>query len=82
MTASTSAPASPRIVGYLFGLVSLYGIWILEPRWLSGALGLLILYWLVNSPDRAAALFADADRSLRGLIAPSPIGAAGRRVAQ
>lgn len=80
MTAAL-APArpirTPRIAGYLLGFSFIYGVWRIAPEWITGAIGLLVLYGLVTYPDRVTLLIAGADQSLRGLIAPVPTGAGG-----
>jgi hypothetical protein len=80
MTAPTPAPM-PRIIGYLFGGTFLFGIWIIEPRWIIYPLGLILLYLFLAKAPMAAQLIADVDKSLRGLIAPTtaaaPAGRAG-----
>jgi len=61
----------PRIVGILAAVGLLYGAWLLEPRWITGALGLVILYALLTNAPRAVALIDQADAGLRAIIAPT-----------
>lgn len=68
---------TPPIVGILAGLALLYGVWLVEPRWIQGAIGLLVLYALLTNAPRAAALFAQGDAGLRAIIAPTSAGIGG-----
>lgn len=60
----------PPVVGILAGLAVLYGAWLLEPRWIKGALGLIVLYVLLTNTDRAAQLFGDIPRAAGAAIKP------------
>lgn len=62
---------SPRIVGILASLALLYGVWTIAPRWISGALGLIVLYALLTNVPRAAALVDQATGGLSTIIAPA-----------
>lgn len=72
MTSSTSTTTvkTPRIVGYVFGLAFIYGVWLLEPRWVFGAIALLLLYDVLFFASNTESLFGMADASLAGLFNP------------
>jgi hypothetical protein len=69
---------TPRVVGIIAALALLYGAWLVEPRWITGALGLLVLYALLTNVPRAAELVDQATGGLAAAFAPAGSGGHSR----
>ncbi len=68
---------TPRIIGIIAAFALLYGAWLVEPRWITGALGLIILYVILTNVPAATALIAQADNALAAAFTPPALGASG-----